>query len=256
MAGIITLLTDFGLQDPYGGVMKGAIATLAPTATVIDLTHQIPPQDVAAARFALMSAFPYFPSGTVHTVVVDPGVGTARRAIAIATEASYLVGPDNGVFSGVLTQTTVRAAVALTNPRYWRTPDPSQHVPWAGYFCPRCGPSSSGGAPRSIGSHDRPRHPRLSTLGIPPAPGTGLGRSHSSDRPLRQSHHQSPGALDCRKGCCDPCSPHPVPPDDLWRSGAGPAGGPGWQPRLAGNCGEWRQCPHLFSGGGRHNRHG
>jgi S-adenosylmethionine hydrolase len=136
MAGIITLLTDFGLQDPYGGVMKGAIATLAPTATVIDLTHQIPPQDVAAARFALMSAFPYFPSGTVHTVVVDPGVGTARRAIAIATEASYLVGPDNGVFSGVLTQTTVRAAVALTNPRYWRTPDPSQTFHGRDIFAP------------------------------------------------------------------------------------------------------------------------
>ncbi|MDA0672446.1 MAG: SAM-dependent chlorinase/fluorinase, partial [Cyanobacteria bacterium] len=85
MAAIITLLTDFGLRDPYVGVMKGAIATLAPTATVIDLTHGIAPQDVAAARFALLSAYPYFPCGTVHTVVVDPGVGTARRAIALAT---------------------------------------------------------------------------------------------------------------------------------------------------------------------------
>ena len=136
MAGVITLLTDFGLQDSYVGVMKGAIATLAPTATVIDLTHQIPPQDVAAARFALMSAFPYFPQGTIHTVVVDPGVGTARRAIAIATEGGYLVGPDNGVFSGVLTQTAARAAVALTNPHYWRTPDPSQTFHGRDIFAP------------------------------------------------------------------------------------------------------------------------
>ena len=136
MAGIITLLTDFGLQDPYVGVMKGAIATLAPNATVIDLTHQIPPQDVAAARFALMSAVPYCPPGTIHTVVVDPGVGTARRAIAIATKDGYLVGPDNGVFSGVLTQTPVRSAVALTNPRYWHTPDPSRTFHGRDIFAP------------------------------------------------------------------------------------------------------------------------
>ena len=136
MAAIITLLTDFGLRDPYVGVMKGAIATLAPTATVIDLTHGIAPQDVAAARFALLSAYPYFPCGTVHTVVVDPGVGTARRAIALATDHAYFVGPDNGVLSGVMAQATVQGAVALENSHYWRTPHPSQTFHGRDIFAP------------------------------------------------------------------------------------------------------------------------
>jgi S-adenosylmethionine hydrolase len=130
----ITLLTDFGLQDPYVGVMKGVIATICPTAPVIDLSHQIPPQNIAAARFALLSAYPYFPPGTIHTVVVDPGVGTARRAIALRTELGYLVGPDNGVFSGVIHH--VLEAVALTNHRYWRCPRPSATFHGRDIFAP------------------------------------------------------------------------------------------------------------------------
>ncbi|MGD1905279.1 MAG: S-adenosyl-l-methionine hydroxide adenosyltransferase family protein [Leptolyngbyaceae cyanobacterium] len=136
MPTCITLLTDFGLQDPYVGVMKGAIATICPQATVIDLTHQISPQDIAAARFALLSAYPYFPQGTIHTVVVDPGVGTARRAIALRTESDYLVGPDNGVFSGVIQHHGVEAAVTLTNPEYWRSPKPSQTFHGRDIFAP------------------------------------------------------------------------------------------------------------------------
>ncbi|MDX2240293.1 MAG: SAM-dependent chlorinase/fluorinase [Leptolyngbyaceae cyanobacterium bins.302] len=125
----ITLLSDFGSRDGYVGMMKGAIAQINPTLQTIDLTHHIPPQEIAQARFVLMSAFPYFPPGTVHLAVVDPGVGSARRGVAIAvgtTEVSgLLVGPDNGLFSGIVEQYSVLEAVELNNPRYWRTPQPS-----------------------------------------------------------------------------------------------------------------------------------
>ncbi|MFQ3618567.1 MAG: SAM-dependent chlorinase/fluorinase [Cyanobacteriota bacterium] len=134
--GILTLLTDFGLADTYVGVMKGAIAQIDPTLTVIDLTHQIPPQDVAAARFHLMAAYPYFPAGTVHVAVVDPGVGGQRRAIALQLANGYLVGPDNGLFSGVLERNPVLAAVELTNPAYWRVPCPSATFHGRDVFAP------------------------------------------------------------------------------------------------------------------------
>src|SRR5919199_774841 len=122
---IITLLTDFGWSDVYVGVMKGVIAQINPALTVVDLTHQIPPQNILAARFALMNAFPYFPKETVHIAVVDPGVGSQRRGIALQLDTGFLVGPDNGLFSGVLNQNPVLTAVELTNSQYWRTPTPS-----------------------------------------------------------------------------------------------------------------------------------
>lgn len=122
---IITLLTDFGNHDVYVAVMKGVIAQINPSLKVIDLTHQIPPQNIAAARFNLMNAFPYFPKGTVHIAVVDPGVGSQRRGIAVQLNAGFLVGPDNGLFTGVLNQNSVITAVELTNPEYWRTPKTS-----------------------------------------------------------------------------------------------------------------------------------
>ncbi|MEH2306522.1 SAM hydrolase/SAM-dependent halogenase family protein [Nostoc sp.] len=122
---LMTFLSDFGDRDIYVGVMKGVIAQANPRLRVIDLTHQIPPQDIAAARFCLMNAYPYFPVGTVHLAVVDPGVGSKRRAIAVEFAQGFLVGPDNGIFSGVLSQSPAIAAVELTNLNYWRTPQPS-----------------------------------------------------------------------------------------------------------------------------------
>lgn len=121
---ILTLMSDFGLSDVYVGAMKGAIAQVNPM-TVIDLTHQISPQNIAAARFCLMDAYLYFPEGTVHVAVIDPGVGSTRRAIAVEFAAGFLVGPDNGLFSGVLSQSSALAAVELTNSHYWRTPHPA-----------------------------------------------------------------------------------------------------------------------------------
>jgi hypothetical protein len=121
----ITLLTDFGLSDVYVGVMKGAIAQINPQLKVIDITHDIGPQNITAARFCLMTAYAYFPTETVHIAVVDPGVGSSRRAIAIQCANCFLVGPDNGLFSGVLSRERAIACVQLTNPQYWRTPQPS-----------------------------------------------------------------------------------------------------------------------------------
>ena len=139
---VLTLLTDFGLSDCYVGVMKGVIAQVNASLNVIDLTHQIPPQNVALARFALMTAFPYFPVGTVHVAVVDPGVGGTRRAIALAVgedaaqPSGFLVGPDNGLFSGVLTTYPAIAAVELTEPQYWRSPTPSATFHGRDIFAP------------------------------------------------------------------------------------------------------------------------
>lgn len=136
MGRLITLLTDFGTQDSYVGVMKGVIATLCPAAQVIDLSHAIPPQDLYAARFNLLSAYPFFPPGTIHLVVVDPGVGTDRRGIAIELADGLLVGPDNGVFGGVLQQHSVVQAVELANPLYWRGSQPSATFHGRDIFAP------------------------------------------------------------------------------------------------------------------------
>ncbi|MDY6937701.1 MAG: SAM-dependent chlorinase/fluorinase [Cyanobacteriota bacterium] len=123
--GLITLLTDFGLSDIYVGVLKGTILKVDRTLAIVDLTHEVPPQNLHAARFCLMSAWEYFPSGTVHVAVVDPGVGSCRRAIAVEFAGGFLVGPDNGLFGGVLDRAGAIAAVELTESRYWRTSTPS-----------------------------------------------------------------------------------------------------------------------------------
>jgi S-adenosyl-L-methionine hydrolase (adenosine-forming) len=133
---IIALLSDFGLQDVYVGAIKGAIARIDPTLTVIDLTHDIPPQNLAAARFCLLEAYPYFPAGTVYIAVVDPGVGSQRRGAAIEVAGGYLVGPDNGIFSGILSTAPALAAVELTNPNYWRSPFPSTTFHGRDIFAP------------------------------------------------------------------------------------------------------------------------
>lgn len=120
---IITLTTDFGMEDGNVGVMKGVILGLNPAATIVDLTHDIPPQDVAAAAYVLRRAYAYFPPRTIHVVVVDPGVGTRRRAIAVHSPDASFVAPDNGVLTYVIQE--LRAAqrevriVNLTNREYW-----------------------------------------------------------------------------------------------------------------------------------------
>ena len=99
MTALVALTTDFGLVDPWVGIMKGVIATRAPEARVVDVTHGIPPQNVLAGALVLRHAVPYFPPGTIHLAVVDPGVGSERRPICVETPREVLVGPDNGLLS-------------------------------------------------------------------------------------------------------------------------------------------------------------
>lgn len=101
-SGVITLTTDFGLEDPFVGVMKGRILDRFPGARVIDVTHSIPAQRPAEAGFWLSRCFEYFPSGTVHAAVVDPGVGTARRIVCVVARTHALLAPDNGLLAAVV----------------------------------------------------------------------------------------------------------------------------------------------------------
>jgi S-adenosylmethionine hydrolase len=120
-SGVITLLTDFGLDDAYVGTVKGVLLAINPKARLVDLTHAVPPQDVRRAALLLETAWRYFPAGTVHLAVVDPGVGGPRRAIAVAAGGHYFVGPDNGLL-GFCFALPGAKAVALTAPRYHRHP--------------------------------------------------------------------------------------------------------------------------------------
>lgn len=117
---VVALLTDFGLHDHYVGAMKGAVLSVCGDASLVDITHEIAPQDIAAAAYELHAAYSVFPRGTVFLVVVDPGVGSARRAIAAEAHGYYFVGPDNGVLTHVVREPASSAVVALTNPEYAR----------------------------------------------------------------------------------------------------------------------------------------
>jgi S-adenosyl-L-methionine hydrolase (adenosine-forming) len=116
---LITLLTDFGQQDGYVGSMKGIILGINPQVNLVDLSHDLPPQDVAAGAFMLQSVFPYFPPGTIHLAVVDPGVGTSRHAVAVRCREQYWVGPDNGLFHLIINGRTDLQAVILENPAFF-----------------------------------------------------------------------------------------------------------------------------------------
>lgn len=115
---IITLTTDFGLKDPYVAEMKAAILGICPTATLIDITHEVAKFNIRMGAFVLASAAPYFPKGTIHVAVVDPGVGTRRRSILIETKQGFFVGPDNGLLILAAEKHGVEHVYELTNPRF------------------------------------------------------------------------------------------------------------------------------------------
>lgn len=133
---LLTLLSDFGNRDEYVGVMKGVINKINPNVKIIDISHNIPPHSIAAARFCLMSAYDYFPQGAIHIAVVDPGVGGGRQAIALELVNGFLVGPDNGLFSGIISQNDVITAVELTNNNYWYDYTPSNTFHGRDIFAP------------------------------------------------------------------------------------------------------------------------
>lgn len=120
MRPVIALLTDFGTRDHYAGTMKGVMLGICPDATLVDISHDVPPHDVLGAALELAAAFKYFPSGTIFTIVVDPGVGSVRRAIAAETADYRFVAPDNGVLTLALREAPPKKIVELTERRYAR----------------------------------------------------------------------------------------------------------------------------------------
>ena len=118
--GLITLLTDFGVRDEYVGCLKGVILGLNPRAVLVDLSHEVPPQDIRAGAFILAATAPFFPTGTIHLAVVDPGVGTSRRPLAARCRGQFWVGPDNGLFHLIFAGQGDLEIVSLENPAYFR----------------------------------------------------------------------------------------------------------------------------------------
>ena len=120
--GIITLLTDFGLEDEYVGVLKGVILDTNPSARIVDISHGIEPQDIVAAAHALKAAYPYFPDGTVHAIVVDPGVGTRRSILAAQIGSHRFVAPDNGLLTDILKDCDTPDVIRVTNEKLFKHP--------------------------------------------------------------------------------------------------------------------------------------
>jgi S-adenosylmethionine hydrolase len=152
---IITLTTDFGHKDGFAGIMKGVIAGINPQAQVIDLSHGIPRQDVTSAALLLRHSVNYFPRGTIHVAVVDPGVGSERRPILVAGSGRFFIGPDNGVLSLACAVSTPLQAIHLTNAAYHRN-HVSSTFHGRDVFAPVAAHLSLGIAPESLGEaiHD------------------------------------------------------------------------------------------------------
>ncbi|MBU2609212.1 MAG: SAM-dependent chlorinase/fluorinase [Chloroflexi bacterium] len=188
MVAVITLTTDFGMTDAYVAAMKGVILGINPEAKLVDICHSIRPQDIRHAAFILGTAHTFFPAGTIHMVVVDPGVGTDRRAIIISTPSAQFVAPDNGVLSHVITQSSAKGgenyadrtqielppgleAVAITESKYWRSPvSPTFHgrdifSPVAARLSLGC-PASDFGEPVTSVVMLPPLHPQLTANNI------------------------------------------------------------------------------------------
>lgn len=119
---LITLTTDFGTSDWFTGSMKGVISGIAPATRIIDITHQIPPGDLVDGAFTLAASAPYFPAGTIHVAVVDPGVGSARRAITLRTRRAIFIGPDNGVLSWAVREQQIEEVRILNNEDWFLEP--------------------------------------------------------------------------------------------------------------------------------------
>jgi S-adenosylmethionine hydrolase len=120
-APILTLTSDFGLSDHYVAAMKGVILTICPQARIVDISHGVSPYDITEGAYLIAQAYPSFPRQTVHVVVVDPGVGTARRPILLEAAGQYFVGPDNGVLSMVYSREKHKIRL-ISNDRYFRKP--------------------------------------------------------------------------------------------------------------------------------------
>lgn len=169
-SGIISLITDFGLADTYAGQMKAVILGIDPAIQVVDLTHHIPPQDVAEAAFQLATAWLAFPVGTVHLAVVDPGVGTPRRPVAFHHQGHLFVMPDNGLATLVLAGNQPDRLVVLDRPEVHR-PNVSRTFHGRDIFAPVAGYLATGRTLDDVGSTTNTA--TLTRLAIPPVERAG-----------------------------------------------------------------------------------
>ena len=148
MTRVITLTTDFGARDHFVAEMKGVILSINPRATIVDITHDVEKFNVVHGAFVLACAYKWFPRGTIHVVVVDPGVGTSRRAILVETERYYFVGPDNGVLAPAAARDGVRAVYDVSGFREWEV---STTFHGRDIFAPVAARLSLGVPPSSLG---------------------------------------------------------------------------------------------------------
>jgi S-adenosylmethionine hydrolase len=160
--GIVTLLTDFGTSDAYVGIMKGVVLGIHPRAQLVDITHAVPPQAVRLGALLLRSAVDYFPDGTVHLAVVDPGVGSARDPVVVVTARAVLVGPDNGLLTPSAAALGVRAVHRLEREKFFRRPV-SHTFHGRDIFAPVAASLAAGTPPASFGS----QRPALQPLDLP-----------------------------------------------------------------------------------------
>ena len=158
---LITLLTDFGTADYYVGAVKGVILSVNPDAVIVDITHEVPAQDIETGAFLLLAAYKTFPRGTVHVAVVDPGVGSTRRPIIVSAADQFFVGPDNGIFTYI---EPPHRAFHVTAEKHFR-PDPSSTFHGRDIFAPVAAALSTGVSPEEFGPeiNDEVKLPSLET---------------------------------------------------------------------------------------------
>lgn len=147
---MITLLTDFGFADHFVAVMKGVILTIAPQTPIIDITHEVPAFSILEGAFLLEQSWRHFPKGTIHVAIVDPGVGSERRPLLIETAGHLFIGPDNGIFSFALADTSAKVR-HLNQSNYW-LPNPSSTFHGRDIFAPVAAHLASGIKPARLGS--------------------------------------------------------------------------------------------------------
>jgi S-adenosyl-L-methionine hydrolase (adenosine-forming) len=167
---VITLVTDFGTTDYFVGAMKGVILSNIPNARIIDITHEIPAEDIEAAAFTLLATYSSFPAGTIHVAVVDPGVGSSRRPLLITAGDHFFVGPDNGIFSYVCERESDCRVFEVTNKEYFRHPV-SATFHGRDVFAPIAAALATGVKPRELGTEIK-KPVRLAPL-LPAKPKNG-----------------------------------------------------------------------------------
>ncbi|HHT9109909.1 MAG TPA: SAM hydrolase/SAM-dependent halogenase family protein [Candidatus Brocadiaceae bacterium] len=167
---LITLLTDFGSQDAYVGIVKGVIAGINPSARIIDICHEIPPQDVFRGAYLLYTSYKYFPKGTIHTAVVDPGVGGKRDIVCVKIRDYFFLVPNNGILSFILQEELPEEIVRITNTTYFLQKS-SRTFHGRDIFAPIAAYISCGVKPQQLGTHIQ----QLNKLDIPEPIRTKMG---------------------------------------------------------------------------------